>query len=203
MKYKVITTNQGKVVTDTTIVTDNNVWVVNDYDFDEPIIFKTNEDFFHTGLEAVKILYSINFSIDKDIPMIIVEDEVEKNFQLQVNETYGGKDSQFFRVDTAREWHKKGYKARGGYSEEDIIKAFNEGQALNFRGRLTQGKEYIQSIKQEYIELEMDLYCELKDCIEQNPNCVLPNNGVCKAREVIKTTRDKNGQLIAYEKLTV
>ena len=33
------------------------------------------------------------------------------------------------------------------YSEEDLIDAFNEGQALNVRGKLIQGKEWFEQFK--------------------------------------------------------
>jgi hypothetical protein len=33
------------------------------------------------------------------------------------------------------------------YSEEDLIDAFNEGQALNVRGRLIQGKQWFEKFK--------------------------------------------------------
>ena len=35
------------------------------------------------------------------------------------------------------------------YSEEDLIDAFNEGQALNIRGRLIQGKEWFKQFKKQ------------------------------------------------------
>lgn len=37
------------------------------------------------------------------------------------------------------------------YSEEDLIDAFNEGQALNIRGRLIQGKEWFKQFKKQII----------------------------------------------------
>ena len=33
------------------------------------------------------------------------------------------------------------------YSVEDLIDAFNEGQALNVRGKLIQGKEWFKQLK--------------------------------------------------------
>jgi hypothetical protein len=33
------------------------------------------------------------------------------------------------------------------YSEEEVINAFNEGQALNVRGKLIQGKEWFEQFK--------------------------------------------------------
>ena len=33
------------------------------------------------------------------------------------------------------------------YSEEDLIDAFNEGQALNIRGKLIQGKDWFKQFK--------------------------------------------------------
>jgi hypothetical protein len=39
------------------------------------------------------------------------------------------------------------WQAERMYSEEDLIYAFNEGQALNVRGRLIQGKEWFEQFK--------------------------------------------------------
>jgi len=39
------------------------------------------------------------------------------------------------------------WKADRMYSEEEVINAFNEGQALNVRGKLIQGKEWFEQHK--------------------------------------------------------
>ena len=36
---------------------------------------------------------------------------------------------------------------RNKFSKEDLIDAFNEGQALNVRGKLIQGKEWFEQFK--------------------------------------------------------
>lgn len=38
-------------------------------------------------------------------------------------------------------------KQQQGYSKEEVINAFNEGQALNVRGKLIQGKEWFEQFK--------------------------------------------------------
>jgi hypothetical protein len=191
MKYKVITKNQGKVVIDTTQVTDTNVWVVNDLDFDEPIIFKTDEDFFHTGLEAVKILYTVNFSIDKDIPMIIVEDKVKKSLEKHYSD--GTVDERIAFLLGCKSTQKD------GYSEDALAKCITFGWELYHYHKdkephvlLKMQTNYIQSLKQEYIELEMEQ-------LNNKPSSSYSTETIYK----LKTTRDENGQLIAYQKLTV
>jgi hypothetical protein len=39
------------------------------------------------------------------------------------------------------------WQAERMYSEEEVINAFNEGQALNVRGKLIQGKEWFEQFK--------------------------------------------------------
>ena len=43
------------------------------------------------------------------------------------------------------EWSREQDKNK--YSEEEVINAFNEGQALNVRGKLIQGKEWFEQFK--------------------------------------------------------
>jgi hypothetical protein len=47
-------------------------------------------------------------------------------------------------IDGAK-WQQEQDKNR--YSEEEVINAFNEGQALNVRGKLIQGKEWFEKFK--------------------------------------------------------
>jgi len=90
MKHKVITTDQGKVVIDESATIKEGDW------FSCPprgtshkctAMFEGNlidnswegrEKVEITKSSCFKILYTINFSLDKDIPMVIVEDEVER-----------------------------------------------------------------------------------------------------------------------------
>jgi hypothetical protein len=52
-------------------------------------------------------------------------------------------------IGTKRESFIAGYKLAQEkmYSEEEVINAFNEGQALNVRGKLIQGKEWFEQFK--------------------------------------------------------
>jgi len=208
MKYKVITTDGKKVVVNESAeikeVTEGYY-----YDFYEKACPKITHYYESDEIQKTefKIIATINHSISLNVPMIIVEDEVEKLAEHS-SEVQEGTYTHQHKV-TYKHGFIDGYKKaqqKGVYSEEDLRVAINKAYLIGIE-RSSYGEamedDIIQSLKQEYIELEMDLYCELKDCIEQNPNCVLPNNGVCKAQEVIKTNRDKNGQLIAYEKITV
>ena len=119
-----------------------------------------------------KIIATINHSISLDVAMVIVEDEIEKDFQLQVSEVYEGISKEFFRVDTAREWHKKGYKAARVYSDSEMI----------------------QSLNQEPIELEMEE-------VYGGETLASASGFALKTKPVrtIKTTR-VDGQLMAYLK---
>jgi len=87
----------------------------------------------------------------------IMEDEIEKDFQLQVHNEYGAISKEFFRVDAAREWHKKGYKAARVYSEEAIELAIEFGLQYAFDQKMTEQYQkdklkFIQSLNQEPIE---------------------------------------------------
>ena len=58
------------------------------------------------------------------------------------------------------------------YTEEDLINAFNEGQALNVRGKLIQGKEWFNSLNKQEIVIvfEKSFGEETFGKIEHNKN---------------------------------
>jgi hypothetical protein len=63
-------------------------------------------------------------------------------------------DSSFLNIDdhfeAGAKWQKE--QDKKFYSEEEVINAFNEGQALNVRGKLIQGKEWLKQLKQKNYE---------------------------------------------------
>jgi hypothetical protein len=190
MKHKVITTSQGKVVIDETADRSNQGFYV---------MFDTSSTLFslidkHTGGyvrndQWSKIIATINFSIDKDIPVIVVEDEVEKLARRE----YG---SSIYSIEQV-EAFKEGYKAsqqNGVYSEEDLRKVAQFAQGAELTYVTDEGKEiliskFIQSLNKEYIELETDLTLGNEEDENQNLIPVM----------CLKTDR-VNGQLISYVK---
>lgn len=187
MKHKVITTEQGKVV-----ATDKSIKLVRgDWHIEKELIINQFPDYLTDLDDCKKILYTINFSIDKDIPMIVVKDEVE---DLAVK-WFKEKRPNFTVNERSVNGYIAGYKARGGYSEEDLIIIFeatknHKIKESNAQINLPTIKEYIQSLKQEYIEVDMEDYA-------------VGNYGMSDGEPTIdsrvKTTRDKDGQLIAYQ----
>jgi chromosome condensin MukBEF ATPase and DNA-binding subunit MukB len=59
------------------------------------------------------------------------------------------------KSDTARDYWYSKWQGSRIYNEQEVIMAFNEGQALSFRGKLIQGKEWFeQSKKQDALNLD-------------------------------------------------
>ena len=151
-----------------------------------------------------KVVTTINHSIDKDIPMVIVEDEIEKLALDDYNAAYPSyeKVTDYKVVEKFRsiQSYIRGHKAaqqKGVYTEEDMYTlaakvvndiAKNQSNAdFNF---FTTPKmiadEFIQSINQEDIELEMEDYLTQELALKGNfQNFRIKTNRV-------------NGQLMAY-----
>jgi len=159
MKHKLITTKQGKIVVDETAEIN-----VNDFITDSYKIWRWLDN--SSLLGRNKVLYTINFSINKDIPMVIIEDEVEK----LVKELYKMEDGNFTMNMVNTENRRafiagcKMMKEKGIYSEEVLRNAFQCGQ--QWVKDMTDDKEpenlnqFIQSLNQEYIELEIEQYTQ-------------------------------------------
>jgi len=152
MKYKVTKTLQGKVVIDESDIE------VHDFITDIYRIWEWLDD--SSLLGRHKVLATINFSINKDVPMVAVEDEVEKLAEIAVPKAM----SEYGKSDGTRETtidYNKGFRNQwidgykkaqegGVYSEADLRKALlikHDGLSVDY---------VIQSLKQEYIELEME-----------------------------------------------
>ena len=198
MKHKVITTEQGKVVVDETAEIYENDFHLHFYDGNSII-----SQSYNGGVKVVnfekgysKILYTINFSLDKDIPMVVVEDEVERLADIN---GYHDQPSH----DLYKEGFLDGYKLlqqKGVYSEEDLInlvaficnKEDENDITISESGEMPSliVKQFIQSLNQEYIELEMEEYA-------------VGNYGMSDGEPTIDSrvrTNRVDGQLMAYVK---
>ena len=183
MKYKIVETKAGgKVLIDESAeikegidgfgcCLDGEVFKI----LKNPLKYKTNHP----------ITATINFSISLDVPMVIVEDEVEK----LACRKYG---TDIYAIESI-EAFKEGYTAaqqKGGYSESDLRKAFREGVAYSvgsstyFQQKPLNENDYIQSLNQK--ELVMEEY------VAEMPN-------IHHKLYRIKTNR-VDGQLTAYIK---
>jgi hypothetical protein len=168
MKHKVITTEQGKIIVDeTTEIKPNDYYVAweDNYKIPQWIIYVLISGL--NGKTPYKIIGTINHSINKNIAMVIVEDEVK---------ILGYKASQQKDV----------------YSEEDLRKVA-QGAELTYvtdEGKDILITKFIESLKQEYIELEMETsYLDWKKGDKEKLSDTLQ----------IRTAR-VDGQLMAYIK---
>ena len=210
MKHKVMVTDQGKVVIDE--IKEGCKY----YDgINIGTAFTNNAGFYK---DCDKLIATVNHSISLDVPMVIVKDEVEK-LAIDYDKS---KFRNFKREHTTTEFYETaidgiiaGYKAaqqKGVYSEEDLIgfSKWIEKEELPFEDgsfvKYFNGKDnyltvsqvmqmYIQSLKQEYIELEMEYLSNdgnWKDVL-------LPSEWEIDTKTRIKTNR-VDGQLMAYLK---
>jgi len=184
MKYEVVKTLQGKVVVDKSADVNVNDWM---YSSEFGIYMSKGKwKYLNEETGTYKIVASINFSINKDVPMVVVEDVVkELAFKKYGKDIYAIDEVDAFIA---------GYKAAqegGTYSESivrDTISKSRKGMFLN-EGHI---KEYIDSLKQEYIELEM----EIVNCYDDHGEGQISYRNY---KEIIKTDT-VDGQLIAYLK---
>jgi len=190
---KTITTPKGKVIVDESaeikegwIVTRNNR--VGKFE-------KTDGKELLIGNKGL-VIATINHSISLDVPMVIVEDEIEKSFLI----THPNPPSNFKSSIGYREF-ELGYKAdkqKGVYSEEQLRKAFQCGQQwvhdVNHDIEPETLNQLIQSLNQETIELEMEEVYE-GETLASASGFALKTKPV----RTIKTTR-VDGQLMAYLK---
>ena len=215
MKHKVITTDKGKIVVDESAEIKRGYFCINEENTILKIksLVKTENgdilvncgdvDFSESWLkDCKKIMYTINFSIDKDVAMVILEDEVENLAKKCFRKIY---NTEFIGIPTHYELLSVIYKTltfkaaqqKGVYSEEDLRKAIIMARVgktydgdLDISEHIESGyagclvfteEEIIQTLTQETIELETNV---LRD----------KNN-----EEIIRTNR-VNGQLMAYTK---
>ena len=162
-------------------------------------------------IKPLKIVATINHSISLDVPMVIVKDKVEEVCESEYkrhpnNDLLYGDDK--YKILAYKAGVYDGFKAKqkGVYSEEDLIgfSKWIEKEELPFEDgsfvKYFNGKDnyltvsqvmqmYIQSLKQKYIELEMEE--------------ILGDEGIILSLDnkdwKIKTNR-VDGQLMAYLK---
>jgi hypothetical protein len=190
MKHKVITTVQGQkvVVDESATIKENSYWLnLDDNSVNKSDIWKLANN----APSCKKIIYTINFSLDKDIPLVIVEDEVERlanEYSKSFIDARGTEEVDFI----------EGYKAaqeKGVYSESDlreVVKMVLEDAKKSVIWSETYhnplSDRIIPLLKQEYIQLETE-----KDTTDK----AWYNTIMC--RRIIKTNR-VDGQLMAYQK---
>ena len=207
MKHKVMVTDQGKVVIDE--IEEGCKY----YDgINIGTAFKNNAGFYK---DCDKIIATINHSIDLDIPMVIIEDEIKKflfklcYYDLRnpdncidtaelTKEELGlpqvrGEDfandlctcnNCFYGKTEMAEYIINKASQQKSYSEEDLRKYHN---IMCLHGNIA-GEEFIQSLKQEYIELEMETsYLDWKKGDKE------------KLSDTLQIRTDRvDGQLMAY-----
>jgi len=150
-----------------------------------------------------KIIATINHSISLDVPMVVIENEVEK-LACKLGYYNSSEDNKGNYTTKAFIAGYKTAQEKGSYSEEDLIKAMEASiewwcaEISEKYGDIEIIEDFadifIQSLKQEYIELEMETEC-CKKYTSCNMNCRYDKDTVWK----IKTDRI-NGQLMCYTK---
>jgi len=152
-----------------------------------------------------KLIATINHSISLDVPMVVVEDDVEKlALSLYKEDISDWDDSSMLEYDRnipKRDAFIKGCEMtqqKGVYLEEDLRKGINAGlsvgysNSFNIDDKTKEISNIIQSLKQQYIELEMEEHTEW---LEKNQGQTMTPITYFK----IKKNR-VDGQLIAYLK---
>jgi len=188
MIHKVIITEQDKILVDESAEIKEGDWYFIEYNKSIGYASKAFIDGCKTN--CFKILYTINFSLDKDLPMVIVEDEFKNT--LEKHYSNGTVDERIAFIF--------GYKAaqqKGVYSEEDLRNAFRAGEIYQ-EGIILKTDEdrYIKSLKQEYIELKIEeVY---------SGETLASASGFSLKTDAIKTIKTDrvNGQLMAYVEQT-
>jgi hypothetical protein len=160
-----------------------------------------------TKSSCFKIIATINHSISLDVPMVVMENEVEKLSNYHIKILYRNTETKqhpifndFTLAETSKEDFKEGFKAaqqKGVYSEDDLVsfgkicfyKGFDKSEnddANCFTAWREEAPKLITDLKQEYIELK----AEPTEQFDEQTSI-----GVFK----IKTNR-VDGQLMAYVK---
>jgi hypothetical protein len=215
-KFKKISTPQGDVLVDESAEIKEGDKIGRNK---KPFIVTAQKGWNNTlDLGYKVIIATINHSINLDVPMVIVEDEVEKLAKLHAEKVWGVYENDIHPdvhiTDTLGEISQKDFIAgasqqKGTHSDKAMLFAYIQGcndGALHERMIIDENYEeaesfskestnrFMQSLKQEYIELEMEAEC-CKKYTSCNTNCRYDNETVWK----IKTDR-VDGQLIAYIK---
>ena len=189
---KTVTTPQGKIMVDESAEIKRDDWHI-----DKGIIKQWYGNLYSNRLTSKKIIATINHSISLDVPMVIVEDEVEKS---------AGKYADMVSKDPLRWSHAKvGYKAgvedtrqKGFYSEADlriaIRMAMEKKEIVGRFAPVYTPNEIIESLNQEPTELEMEEVYE--------DETLASASGFTLKTKPVRTiyTQRVYGQLMAYLK---
>jgi hypothetical protein len=192
MKYKEIKLEGNK-----SVLVDESAKIKDvDWHIDNGIVKQWKGNLHSNRLTSKKITATINHSVSLDVPMVIVEDELEKlakeivisnnpngveNFSMVV---FNGLSNDITEALKAQQ--------KGLYSEEDLKNACH----LFHNRTIKTIYEIIESLKQEYIELEIETY--FTDDAERNERLKKDGENIQK-QYVLKTNR-VDGQLMAYVK---
>ena len=156
-----------------------------------------------------KIIVTINHSISLDVPMVVVEDEIEKLALIEYPENWVEDNGcnyihQIYDDNkSARLIWIKGYKAKqqnGGYSKEDLRQAI--WQAVH-AGRLTCTPRYLgeNGIKEITKDITTSLSKEYIELVTEEYTDWIKTNGGQTVTPVLYlkiVTKRVNGQLMAY-----
>jgi len=190
MKYKEIKLGNDKsVLVDES---DTTKLIKGDWHIEKGHIINQFPDYLTDLDECKKIVATINHSIDKDVPMVTVEDVTGagvliKNLEIEINKTPTG----YLRNLLCDANILIQSQQKNVYSEDDMgnlwdFCAFNKGTF----------EKFIQSLNREYVELETE---EKQRFEKDKTKRINPLNGVFY-ETTIKTARNENDQLVAYMK---
>jgi hypothetical protein len=216
MKYLKIKLEDNKsVLVDSSTAIENKDWYWDENKLKVKHYFESKESF-PSLIHRFKIVATINYSISLDVPMVIIEDEVEKFLfklcyydlrnpdncidtseltkeELAIPQVHSEDFANvlcscyncFYGETEMAEYIINKASQQKSYSEEDLRKYHN---IMCLHGNIA-GEEFIQSLKQEYIELEIKWTLGNEE--DENQNLI--------PVRCIKTNR-VDGQLMAYIK---
>ena len=204
MKYREIKLEDNKsILVDESADIENKDWYWDENKLKVKHYFESRESF-PSLIHRFKIIATINHSIDLNVPMVIVEDEVMKLAKQCFKNIYNSKF-----IDIPRHYEllsiiskTLNYKAtqQKSYSEENLCNLVQQLKDYTKEGQVILGNDereakefvniFISSLKQEYIELKMEIsYLDWKKGNKEKLSDTLQ----------IKTNR-VDGQLMAYQK---
>jgi len=208
---RTVTTDRGKVIVDKTAEIELGDLGYNSNDKRFDLCTLSNRESIQEHWE--KILATISFSIDKDVAMVVVQDEAERLAEIEVE------DKSFTNIaerTKAINMFIAGHEAaqeKGVYSEEDMYMlagkvtddiAKNKSNAAwcFFTTPKMIADEYIQSLNKDHVELEMEeVYFHGSGYYKKEELSLEKQTRYSFMKETrIKTTRNSSNQLIAYAK---
>jgi hypothetical protein len=209
MIHKVIITEQGKILVDESAEINSDDYYVaweDNYKVPQWVIYTLASEL--NGKTPFKLIGTINHSIDKDIPMVIVEDVVEI-----ITETLcakKGNENNTIDLNAYALGVIDGYKEaqqKGVYSEEDMKDALYKMYSIFMDSDLKSVMQKLKSfdtIKQNIIQSLNQEYIELKIEEVYSGETLASASGFSLKTDAIKTIKTDrvNGQLMAYVEQT-